>query len=216
MRRPTATPNAANAPAETPAKTPNAPQAGRRDKHDHVIPVAVDLFAERGYDNVTMDEIAAASGISRRSLFRHFRQKEEFLGRWMLRFNAQLCAAIVHQPDGLAPLDVFRSALDDVDEIGSPAAERLLVLDRITSQSPAADAAMAATERKWENAVAAAFGQRADGTSDAACRIAAALGFAGLRLAVAEWVALPAGEATQPRLARILDTAFAAIRQVAR
>jgi AcrR family transcriptional regulator len=191
----------------------------RKDKHDHVIPLAIDLFAERGYDHVTVDEIAAATGLSRRSLFRHFRQKEEFLGRWMLRFNNQLCASIVRQPAGMPPLEVFRRALDDVDEIGTSQASRLLVLNQITTRSAGAAAAMLSAERSWENAVIAAFRKRAPTASENAHlvnRMAAAMGFVALRLATVEWMALASTEATQPALSRMLDRTFTAIADISR
>jgi AcrR family transcriptional regulator len=40
---------------------------------------AIRLFVERGYDVVTTDEIAAAAGISARTLFRHVTAKEDLL-----------------------------------------------------------------------------------------------------------------------------------------
>jgi AcrR family transcriptional regulator len=39
--------------------------------------VAFDLFLEKGYDNTTVDEIATAAGISRRTFFRYFETKED-------------------------------------------------------------------------------------------------------------------------------------------
>lgn len=38
---------------------------------------AMHLFAEKGYEETTVDEIAAAAGVARRTFFRHFRSKEE-------------------------------------------------------------------------------------------------------------------------------------------
>ncbi|MDT0300796.1 TetR/AcrR family transcriptional regulator [Streptomonospora wellingtoniae] len=44
-----------------------------------VVEVAVRLFTEAGYEATTMDDIAAATGMSRRSLFRRFGSKEDIL-----------------------------------------------------------------------------------------------------------------------------------------
>ena len=33
---------------------------------------ALDLFEEHGYDNVTVDQIASAAGVSHMTFFRHF------------------------------------------------------------------------------------------------------------------------------------------------
>ncbi|GAB3456443.1 TetR family transcriptional regulator [Streptomonospora sediminis] len=44
-----------------------------------MVAVAVGLFTESGYEATTMDDIAAAAGMSRRSLFRHFGSKEDIL-----------------------------------------------------------------------------------------------------------------------------------------
>src|SRR5436305_7605481 len=38
---------------------------------------AIELFAAKGYDNTTLDEVAAAAGVSRRTLFNYFRNKED-------------------------------------------------------------------------------------------------------------------------------------------
>jgi mycofactocin system transcriptional regulator len=42
---------------------------------DHISNVAIDLFAARGFDEVSVDDVAEASGIARRTLFRYYPSK---------------------------------------------------------------------------------------------------------------------------------------------
>lgn len=41
--------------------------------------VAIDLFAERGFENVTVEQVAAAAGVSARSVHRYFPAKEDMV-----------------------------------------------------------------------------------------------------------------------------------------
>ncbi|PRX50905.1 TetR family transcriptional regulator [Prauserella shujinwangii] len=51
--------------------------AGRRRLRGALTRAAIDLFLERGYDTTTVDDIAAAAGVGRRTFFRYFRSKED-------------------------------------------------------------------------------------------------------------------------------------------
>ncbi|SEH45761.1 mycofactocin system transcriptional regulator [Mycolicibacterium rutilum] len=42
---------------------------------DHISNVAIDLFATRGFDEVSVDDVAEAAGIARRTLFRYYPSK---------------------------------------------------------------------------------------------------------------------------------------------
>jgi AcrR family transcriptional regulator len=48
-------------------------------QRDAIVRNAVDLFQEKGYDNVTCDEIARASLCARSTFHRYFRTKEDLL-----------------------------------------------------------------------------------------------------------------------------------------
>ncbi|GHF60830.1 AcrR family transcriptional regulator [Amycolatopsis bartoniae] len=51
--------------------------AGRRRLRHALTVAAIDLFLAQGYDTTTVDEIAAAAGVGRRTFFRYFRSKED-------------------------------------------------------------------------------------------------------------------------------------------
>jgi mycofactocin system transcriptional regulator len=54
-----------------------AARVGRRRSttQDHITDVALDLFASRGFDEVSVDDVAQAAGIARRTLFRYYSSK---------------------------------------------------------------------------------------------------------------------------------------------
>jgi TetR/AcrR family transcriptional regulator, regulator of mycofactocin system len=47
----------------------------RSTTQDHIANIALDLFAERGFDEVSVDDVARAAGISRRTMFRYYASK---------------------------------------------------------------------------------------------------------------------------------------------
>src|ERR1700684_2292639 len=66
------------------------------------------LFIERGFDNVTVDEIAAAADVGRMTVFNHFPRKEDMFfdrdeeGREMLR------EALRQRDPRVAPIEALR------------------------------------------------------------------------------------------------------------
>jgi AcrR family transcriptional regulator len=63
----------------------------------------MDLFAERGYDDVTVQDIAVAAGIGRRTFFRHFRSKEELLQAYDTRLALRALHAFEGRPADESP-----------------------------------------------------------------------------------------------------------------
>lgn len=57
--------------------TAETARVGRRRSttQDHIADVALDLFASRGFDEVSVDDVAHAAGIARRTLFRYYPSK---------------------------------------------------------------------------------------------------------------------------------------------
>ncbi|BBZ35217.1 mycofactocin system transcriptional regulator [Mycolicibacterium confluentis] len=60
---------------------PDAPRVGRRRSttRDHIAEVAIELFSAHGFDAVSVDDVAQAAGIARRTLFRYYASKSAIL-----------------------------------------------------------------------------------------------------------------------------------------
>jgi TetR/AcrR family transcriptional regulator, regulator of mycofactocin system len=56
---------------------PEKGRVGRRrlTSWEHISDVAIDLFMARGFDDVSVEDVAAAAGIGRRTLFRYYPSK---------------------------------------------------------------------------------------------------------------------------------------------
>jgi AcrR family transcriptional regulator len=73
--------------------------------------VALRLFDERGFDQVTVEEIAAAAGISVRTFYRYFPTKDTVFQVQIDRRSEALRAALDARPVVEAPLQSLRVAL---------------------------------------------------------------------------------------------------------
>jgi len=66
----------------------------RRDTESEIERAALALFAERGFERVTMDDVAAAAGVSTRTLFRYFPAKVDLVLGRVRRIDEALKSAI--------------------------------------------------------------------------------------------------------------------------
>ncbi|MEZ0363832.1 TetR/AcrR family transcriptional regulator [Mycobacterium sp. pUA109] len=69
------------------------------------------LFAEHGYDTVSVDDIAAAAGLSRRTLFRHVSTKEELLLGPVRNGGAAIARILEDQVVGLSAAEALKEAI---------------------------------------------------------------------------------------------------------
>ncbi|SFC83996.1 transcriptional regulator, TetR family [Nocardioides terrae] len=72
--------------------------------------IAVELFAERGYDEVSAAEVAATAGVSRRSLFRYFPSKADLVWHGFREGLEMLSVALLDSGD-LPPADAVAAAM---------------------------------------------------------------------------------------------------------
>ncbi|MEU9295054.1 TetR family transcriptional regulator [Streptomyces sp. NPDC048266] len=114
----------ATSPSDAPESAAGTRAAAQRLKmRRELAAAAMELFATKGYEATTVDEIAATAGVARRTFFRHFRSKEEAIfpdhDDTLVRAEAVLNAAPPHEH----PLDTVCRGIKEVMKMyaGSPA-----------------------------------------------------------------------------------------------
>jgi AcrR family transcriptional regulator len=96
---------------------------------DALLRAALDLFTARGYEETTVDDIAAAVDVSQRTFFRYFAGKQDAAFYVARLAESHFVDAVRVRPPHEAPLDALRGALTDSwDGIGA-AIEQLVPLD---------------------------------------------------------------------------------------
>jgi AcrR family transcriptional regulator len=84
----------------------------RRETLHRIAEQGLKLFLSHGYEATTLDAIAEAAGISRRTFFYYFKSKEEILLAWQDGgFNETLRAAVLGQSTNQSPLNAVKNAL---------------------------------------------------------------------------------------------------------
>jgi len=66
------------------------PKARRNGSREAIVEAAERLFLQRGFGSVSMDELAEAAGLARRTLYNQFASKEEIFREMLLTMSGQL------------------------------------------------------------------------------------------------------------------------------
>ncbi|MCX4472467.1 TetR family transcriptional regulator [Micromonospora sp. NBC_01655] len=194
--------------------TPGAPPApGLRDRKKRqtraaLAEAALRLVAERGLDQVTVEEISAAADVSARTFFNYFASKDEALVGDPAGGGVRLVARVAAAPPGQPVLTTLRHALDEViDEIRADRelwSLRMEVVTRNPALLPRLIAGNAATEQAIVDVLAARLGVGPDHPYP---RLVTAVAGAALRAAMTRW----ATHRDDRDLADLVDEAFAAL-----
>lgn len=95
---------------------PNRGDRGGARTRARIADVATELFLERGFDDVTIAQVAAAVGVSKVTVFSHFERKEDLLLDRLPDAVEVLQSAVRERAEGVGPVEAFRTlALDLVD-----------------------------------------------------------------------------------------------------
>lgn len=164
---------------------------------------AVRLFLERGFDAVSVAEVAAAAEVSKPTLFRYFPAKEDLVLYRIADHEGEAARVVAEGPDPVTALwRHFLAGLERCDPVtGLNDDPEVLAFHRLLYGTPALAARIHAYQERSEAALADALG------GDLEARLAAAQIIAVQRvLALENWRRIAAGE----RLADVREDAVAA------
>ena len=160
---------------------------------ERLTEAALDLYLERGYDNVTVADIAERAGLTRRSYFRYFPDKREVLFPGAERLPEIVGEAVLAADPAAAPLGAVLAALH---QVGAEVAEHVDHAHAVRRRAVIdTSAELQERERSKSAAVAAAIDEslRRRGTDPGTATLVAQVGSVVLGLAFRRWVT--AGEA---------------------
>jgi AcrR family transcriptional regulator len=176
----------------------------KRRTAEAVVAAALELFAERGFERTTIDQIAAAADISRRTFFRYFADKEELFFAEDERLLSVIDETLDSAPDGEPVLDLARRATRALAAHSVADPERRLARERLIAATPALQARRLAKTLRWEQAIAARLAAR--GSTDQEALLVPKVALACFQTAYERWVRDPGQD-----LPALVDDSFAAL-----
>lgn len=118
----------------------------KRETRAAIVAAAERLFDVRGYDSVTVAEVAAEAGVSVKTLFVHFRSKEDLVFADEERLLGRLLEMVAERAPGQTPLQAVTAAI--LAALGDESGLRGLESFHRTLQSSPAVASR--LRRMWE------------------------------------------------------------------
>lgn len=189
------------------------PQAGLRARKKAqtrraIQEQALRLFLNQGYDNTTVEQIAAAAGVSHMTFFRYFPTKEAVVESD--DYDPLIVELIAGRPPEEDMLTALHRALaEGLRTVYATDREALLVRSRLILRTPALRSRVWDNQYATERLFAGALLERRPEQDELAVRVVAAAALSALNTALAVWVD---GEGAED-LPALVDRAFLALRE---
>jgi AcrR family transcriptional regulator len=174
------------------------PDPGPEDRREHkkartrddLVQAAMRLFTEKGFQNTTVEDIAAAASVSPRTFFRYFASKEEVVFPHKDDELASLQAALTARPATESALQALRAAV--VAYLARFQSERDFHLLRIQliRATPSLEAYGLQLHQEWIRMLARALARRmkVNPTTDLRPLLLAGCGVIAMRSALEPWL----------------------------
>ena len=171
------------------------PRPGLRERRKRLTAAeleaaALRLFSERGFDSVTVDDIAAEADVSRRTFFRYFASKEDVLLADHFVQLARLREAMAARPADEPILTALRNAILSMTGDFEDRKEMVILRGRIMRGTPSLQARSLVHQRAWEDAMQEMVADRlaVDPNVDLRPGVVAATALAAMRVAFTNWL----------------------------
>jgi AcrR family transcriptional regulator len=197
------------------------PRPGLRERRKRLTAAeleaaALRLFSERGFDSVTVDDIAAEADVSRRTFFRYFASKEDVLLADHFVQLARLREAIAARPADEPILTALRNAILSMTGDFEDRKEMVILRGRIMRGTPSLQARSLVHQRAWEDAMQEMVADRlaVDPNVDLRPGVVAATALAAMRVAFTNWLVAGATGDLIAMTAEALDLLDGGLQQV--
>jgi AcrR family transcriptional regulator len=150
---------------------------------------AIGLFVERGFEQTTVQDIAAAAGLTERTFFRHFTDKREVLFVGSDLYAATFLTGVDEAPPDATPYGLVTAAITAAARDFFPNDRRPWSRQRqsVLDANPALQERELLKRSTLGDSLTAAFQRR--GVPEADARLAAETGVTAFHIAFRQWIA---------------------------
>jgi AcrR family transcriptional regulator len=156
------------------------------DSEGRLIKAAMTLFAEQGYDETTVAEIAQSAGLTKRTFFRYFADKREVLFSGASELVERWIEGLEAAPPDASPMAAVNAGLDEVAELFAGRHAFARMRSQIIAANPELQERELIKLQSLAAAIAAALQRR--GVSANAAVLAGQAGVTVFHVAFAHWV----------------------------
>jgi AcrR family transcriptional regulator len=131
--------------------------------HDAIADAAISLFLARGFDQVSINDVAAAAEVSKPTLFRYFASKEDLVLHRFADHKGEAARVVLARPPGTAPIaalhEHFHTGLDAFDPVtGLNDHPAVVAFHRLVFSTPSLAGRLTQYVQDDEEALATALG----------------------------------------------------------
>ena len=157
----------------------------RRETRARITSAALALFLEKGFEATTVDEIAAAADVSKRSFFDYFPAKDEVIAAWQDEFGQALSEGVAARPVGEPMARTVEEAL--IALLVAHVTPRSMAIVELIRATPALRAREQMKYVRLEQRLCEALAARCQPGEQLKARLLAMIAIGGMRVAGELW-----------------------------